>query len=137
MRTKSTPVKAVKFQSNPESFGLSTIDEDELETSESETMEEISTWDGRYDLVSLIYFLCKNDVQARNRYKTKNKPRFPKVVLYAVVALVVWRVAYCIYYGEAFAQNVLHNLRKIQADMFTRDELTLLLIGFAAIYYRL
>ena len=63
--------------------------------------------------------------------------KFPKVVLYALVALVVWRVAYCIYYGEAFAQNVLHNLRKIQADMFTRDELTLLLIGFAAIYYRL
>ena len=54
MREKSTPVKAAKFQSNPESFGLSTIDEDEI--SESETMEEISTWDGRYDLVNLIYF---------------------------------------------------------------------------------
>ena len=59
------------------------------------------------------------------------------VAWYAVVALIVLRVAYCTYYDEAFVQNVLHNLRQIRADLFTRDELTLLLIGFAAIYYRI
>ena len=54
MRQKSTPFKTVKFQSNPVSFDLSTIDENESEsTTETETTEEISTWDGRYDLVSL------------------------------------------------------------------------------------
>ena len=58
MRSKSTPLKllkTVKFQSNQASFGLSTIDENESSdstTAESVTIDEISTWDGRYDLVN-------------------------------------------------------------------------------------
>ena len=63
MRSKSTPLrplKTVKFHSNQASFGLSTIDENESSdstTTESVTIDEISTWDGRFDLVNFFNFI--------------------------------------------------------------------------------